>query len=216
MAQAQSGRTPTCTRRGTVSGHTVLVFDGLMPPDQAADTAVRLRLEKYALGESDRGDLEALTWSTAIPPHGVKQLPIYEPCQEILHHYFSKADCQYGGFQAMCNQVVYGDMLFIHPDIGPNQEGYVTAIWFLCAEWRKDWGGELLWFDDEGDVEFVVSPKLGRLVMFDGHALHAGRAPTRQCRASRLTLVLKFRPIPGSRDAANARKLEEVVNDAPS
>jgi len=44
------------------------------------------------------------------------------------------------------------------------------------------------------DAEAVVSPKPGRLVIFDGSILHAGRPPNRSCYAPRYTLAYKLEP----------------------
>jgi SM-20-related protein len=38
----------------------------------------------------------------------------------------------------------------------------------------------------------VVSPRPGRLVIFDGSIPHAGRPPSRICHAPRYTLAYKF------------------------
>ncbi len=42
------------------------------------------------------------------------------------------------------------------------------------------------------DPQFVVGPKPGRLVIFDGAIPHAGRPPTRICFAPRYTYAMKF------------------------
>jgi len=38
-----------------------------------------------------------------------------------------------------------------------------------------------------------VSPKPGRLLLFDGAIRHAGKAPNRNCNVSRYTFTIKLR-----------------------
>ena len=73
-----------------------------------------------------------------------------------------------------------GDTLLTHVDALP-QARELTALWFVCERWDTEWGGETLFYDDAGDAEIAVSPKPGRLLLFDGAIRHAGKPPNRNC-----------------------------------
>jgi len=64
----------------------------------------------------------------------------------------------------------------------------------MSMQWDVEWGGETLFFDSAMDAQVAVSPRPGRLVMFDGSILHVGRPPNRICYTSRFTLALKIKP----------------------
>ena len=53
-------------------------------------------------------------------------------------------------------------------------------------------GGETLFFDSKQDAAFVVSPRPGRLCIFDGTLLHCGRPPSRICFSPRYTFAYKL------------------------
>ena len=82
-------------------------------------------------------------------------------------------------------------MLFSHVDCVEGA-GELTALWYVCDQGDPEWGGETVFFDRQRDVRAAVSPRPGRLVLFDGDILHAGRPPNRNCHAPRFTLAVKL------------------------
>jgi len=51
-------------------------------------------------------------------------------------------------------------------------------------------------YDHNQDAVACVTPRPGRLAIFDGTILHAGRPPNRICYAPRYTLAFKLAPPP--------------------
>jgi SM-20-related protein len=66
------------------------------------------------------------------------------------------------------------------------------VLWYISTRWGHDWGGETMFYDDANDARAAVTPRPGRLVIFDGELLHVGRPPNRNCYIPRYTLALKF------------------------
>lgn len=180
-------------RYGMVDGLPVIVRDGLM------SEAANLRLfqwlcdSPFTRDEVARPDTQAFRhWALGVTPEECKRLPLYAPTERAL-----QADLAQRGpqrlYRAYCNLCAYGDMLFTHTDSQPGREG-LTALWYICPRWDVEWGGETLLFNADGDAEFVVSPRPGRLLLFDARIRHAGRPPNRICVLPRLTFALKFEP----------------------
>lgn len=66
-----------------------------------------------------------------------------------------------------------GGFLQVHVDYErhpyrPHMERRLSLIAFLHAEWRPEWGGELLLCDPTGRAAVRLEPRPGRLVAFEG------------------------------------------------
>jgi hypothetical protein len=61
---------------------------------------------------------------------------------------------------------------------------------------ERGWSGETMLYDHNQDAVACVTPRPGRLAIFDGTILHAGRPPNRICYAPRYTLAFKLAPPP--------------------
>src|SRR6185436_4935288 len=99
---------------------------------------------------------------------------------------------RYRPYRVYTNYASFGDVLLTHVDALPNARE-LTALWFLCESWDTEWGGETLFYADDGDAQIAVTPKPGRLLMFDGAIRHAGKPPTRNCPVGRYTFAIKLR-----------------------
>lgn len=180
-------------RRGQVDSLPVLVADGLLAP---ADTA---RLYQWLIGqpftrnEFARSDTQAfLHWAFNLSVADCERLPFFGPTLKAIQEYFPERGPQ-RCYRTYCNLSAYGDMLFTHTDSQPGVEE-LTALWYIAPRWDVEWGGETILFDSGGDARFAVSPRPGRLLVFDGRIRHAGRPPSRVCVIPRLTFALKLEP----------------------
>ena len=82
-------------------------------------------------------------------------------------------------------------MLFTPTDCLPGPPD-LTALAYVCDGWDIEWGGETLFFDAAQEIACAVTPRPGRLVIFDGGITHVGRPPNRICYQPRYTLAIKF------------------------
>ena len=89
--------------------------------------------------------------------------------------------------RAYVNCSVYGDAYYVHRDCAA-YERHVTALYYANLEWQPDWGGETIYYNDDEDAEFVISPRPGRLVIARGAMLHRGHVPIRSCYEERYSL----------------------------
>ncbi|MGH8279855.1 MAG: 2OG-Fe(II) oxygenase [Gammaproteobacteria bacterium] len=175
-----------------IEGRPIRVYDGLLPlPDVYRLTAA---MEKGAFTRDEVARPETANfrhWALNIPLETAQRLPLYQPTLDAAREF--KAGDTYRVYRSYCNHASFGDMLFTHTDCAPGSD-QLTALWFIAPEWNAEWGGETLFFNSQMDAEVVVSPKPGRLVIFDGSITHAGRPPNRICYAPRYTLAFKLKP----------------------
>jgi hypothetical protein len=181
------------TRFLEVDGHPVRVYDGLVALPLVKQLTDALLSANFVRSEVARQETAAFRhWAVDIPLETAPQLAIYEPTLTALRDFAGCAD--YKVFRCYCNHAAYGDMLFTHTDVQPGQKG-LTALWYIAPEWNVEWGGETLFYNSDMDAEVAVSPRPGRLVIFDGSIAHVGRPPNRVCYAPRYTLAFKLVPV---------------------
>jgi len=82
----------------------------------------------------------------------------------------------------------------VHADLaaGDRRRGHVAALIYTSPRWDKDWAGELVVFDREGEIRAAVIPRPGRVVLLENDPVHVGRSVSRICPAERRVLVFKL------------------------
>jgi SM-20-related protein len=179
----------TPTRTGNVDGRSIFVVDDRLPSHELAILDAALRHGRYRRTEVAREDTAAFKhWVIELDPNALGAPSLVETTAASVEQLFGSG---YQLFRSYCNVAFFGDQLMTHTDCRPG-DSIVTALWYVASAWDVEWGGETLFFDDSKDAAFVVAPRPGRLVLFDGAILHAGRPPNRICHEPRFTLALKF------------------------
>lgn len=179
-------------KRMTVEGRDIGVFDGLVPLDDIARVTQRLVRSPFTRSEvasNTTGDYRHFVHETSLDT--VQSLSMWAGTKRALE--VMRPGISFSPYRAYINLALFGDMLFTHYDCGP-QHHHLTALWYLCETWDVEWGGETIFFDESGDAVCAVTPRPGRLVVFDGMIRHAGRPPNRICYAPRYTFALKLAP----------------------
>lgn len=67
-----------------------------------------------------------------------------------------------------------GDFIGLHDDVGTEDSDRLTAYTLgFTRRWRSDWGGQLLFHDDRGDVSRGFIPRFNTLTLFRVPQLHS-------------------------------------------
>jgi hypothetical protein len=176
-------------RQTTVDGRPIFVFDDLLEKSVIHEIVQALSTAPFTHTESARPDVEAYKhWAFNMPMDKAQHLPLVQMADKVIASLFEQ---KYQIYRCYCNIATYGDMLYPHTDCQPNAKE-MTALWFIQDEWNYEWGGETLFYNKHDDAEVVVTPKPGRLAIFDGAINHAGNAPHKVCTKSRYTFALKY------------------------
>lgn len=184
---------PTPTYRAQIEGKSLAVYDGLLDKPELEKLTGVMYKSGFTRNEVARPDVAAFRhWASEIPVEALRQLPVWEPTRHALEQF--NPGRRYDVYRSYVNANFYGDMLFTHTDCLPGSDE-LTALWYLCTVWDHEWGGETLFFDSRNDARAVVSPRPGRLAIFNGNLTHAGRPPSRICVEPRFTLALKLQPV---------------------
>ena len=180
------------TRRHSIEGRDVRVYDGLLKASEIQGLTAALQNGAFTRTEFARPETAAFRhWVLNIAIEAAAELPVYQPTLAAAAEFAPQTAWRI--YRCYCNHAAYGDMLFTHTDCPPGA-GELTALWFITPEWNVEWGGETLFFDSSMDAQVAVSPRPGRLVLFDGTLPHVGRPPNRICYVPRYTFAYKLQP----------------------
>jgi hypothetical protein len=88
----------------------------------------------------------------------------------------------------------YGFMGEYHQDDGAKEfNEVVTIMYYLNSFWSLDFGGETFFLNQKKDeVIHAITPKPGRMVIFDGSISHSPRPLTKICNKLRMVLTFKY------------------------
>jgi hypothetical protein len=181
----------TPARHAQVEGRDIFVFDGLVAGSEATVYFNAMNRAAFTRTETARPDsVEHRHWVCEMPLENLGQLSLWPVTQSAVAAV--RPGESYRPYRAYTNYASFGDLLLTHVDALANARE-LTVLWFLSEKWDTEWGGETLFYDSAGDAQVAVSPKPGRLLMFDGAIRHAGKPPNRNCFVSRFTFAIKLR-----------------------
>lgn len=183
----------TPTREWFVDGRRVLVFDGLLEnPGAYVEALDRAAFTRTEVARPETAKYRH--WVTEIRLDALARQPLLGLTLGAMAS--ASLGLELRPYRAYTNAATYGDMLFSHADSAEGS-GELTALWFMCSDDDIDLGGETVFYDNDGEIACAVRPKPGRLVLFDGTIVHAGRPPSRISFETRFTLAIKFERVAG-------------------
>jgi SM-20-related protein len=180
----------TATRTMNVGGREIFVFDGLVSAAEFLPYARAIPRAAFTRTETARPNSEVRHWVCEMPLENLPQAALWHATERAVMAV--RPNERYRPYRVYTNFASFGDLLLTHVDALPNARE-LTALWFLCESWDTEWGGETLFYDDAGDAQVAVTPKPGRLLLFDGAVRHAGKPPNRNCPVGRYTFAIKLR-----------------------
>lgn len=89
-----------------------------------------------------------------------------------------------------------GHFLTRHIDHGVNNERRAAYVISLCRDWKPDWGGLLLFFDEKNDVFAGFKPRYNVVTIFDVKHAHAVTQVASYAGAGRFSISGWFRDDP--------------------
>jgi hypothetical protein len=95
---------------------------------------------------------------------------------------FKSLDVKAGGKTFGLDGTIHTDRTF---EFNAEGDGYMTFCYFPNREWDADWGGELQFFDTDGNIIASYLPLPNTCIVFDSNIPHRGLAPNRDCRLLR-------------------------------
>jgi SM-20-related protein len=185
------------------------VHDGLLPPELFAELAEALQwVPTYHVRRADKDPsahpLDAysfyplLTVANKWEDDAAAQIPDLDPSLACLAHVWAAVQNAIGSpvrlYECEYTANAFGSEGHPHHDClkGERRPLHVTAILYCNTEWKKEWAGETVLFDEEGEISIGVLAKPGRVAIIFGDPLHVARGVSRLCPHPRRALVWKM------------------------
>ena len=93
-----------------------------------------------------------------------------------------------------CNGQSFGEDGSPHSDF-PDDHMF-SLLYFPMLEWKKEWGGEFLIYDENEDIMFSWWPRANSAILFNSNLAHVGKAPVKSCLHIRYSLAVAINTKP--------------------
>jgi hypothetical protein len=125
-------------------------------------------------------------WNEVLFQDIVDKLELLEP--RTKNYNFKSLDVVAGGKTFGLDGNIHIDREF---EFSSKGDGYMTFCYFPNEEWHPEWGGELQFFDQAGNVIASYYPMPDTCIVFDSNIPHRGLAPSRNCTEPRKFISFK-------------------------
>jgi len=179
-------------RKSILSGRELFICDNMVEPSMVQQIGALVKTLHYVRSEKSRVGVPGLVAVCDIALETIPNDTFLRGLRQTVEMLFPNE--QFTDQRAYVNCSVFGDAYHIHRDCAA-YENHVTALYYANLKWKPDWGGETIYYNDEEDAEFAITPRPGRLVIARGALLHRGNVPARDCYEERYTLAYKLNSV---------------------
>jgi SM-20-related protein len=187
--EAAAGR--RLTREQLIDGLELFIVDDLITGRQAAALSGAMATMPFRKTEIDRRGTRFRGFVTDFPVAEIGGHFLVRTITEEVARFFAGERVTLD--RAYCNNNVFGDMSHPHRDSPVARPRDITALFYVNERWDKEWGGETIFYDNQGDSVVCIAPRAGRLALFRSCIEHRNGIPSRECYEPRLTFVMKYR-----------------------
>ena len=167
------------------------VYDGLFDEDQIENFAGVIGQLDFERRESFDNELNCGIERTAFQNANF----LYAEMRALFEggrQSFSVSDSSVALSHVYASAVGARDSLRTHCD-HPSEQS-ISFLYYGNAFWKRNWGGETIFYDRRDEAVAAVIPKPGRLAMFHSNIPHKGSAPHADAPALRYTVAAFFYP----------------------
>ncbi len=202
------------TQEFAIGGRKVFVFDDVFTDSFVESFGLFMLRQDYRPRPSFDNELSA-----ALDASFIQSLPaLPEVADALVDRYHGEMTSTPGNQQfshGYAAAIRFGDSSVVHQDV-PCQD-CVTLLYYGNLSWTGRWGGETIFYDDDLMAAAAVSPRPGRIVLFNAAVYHRAGVPMRICPTFRYTFSMFYRcPRPLEPVAAPRRQGHGLDGGSPT
>lgn len=170
----------------------ITVIDDLYTPSQLEGMYLTCCMSNYNLANANHGDVQNLQDRKLVSHLDLEQLDDCEVFNEVSLPILQD-ECQgYIPYKAYINLNTFSDVNKTHVDSYFKDSGKTILI-YPNKKWENDWGGETVFYNDEGtDIVFTSIYRPGRVVVFDSTIPHCAKPQSIFADTYRFTIAVKL------------------------
>ena len=178
------------TQEFAIGDRRVYVFDDIFTDGLVETFGLFLLRQDYQPRPSFDNELSA-----ALEADFIRALPGLPDVAEALVARYQPHMCRSRADQVLSHgyaaAIRFGDSSVVHQDIACDD--CVTFLYYGNLMWTGRWGGETMFYDEDLLAAAAVSPRAGRLVLFNAAVFHRAGVPARNCPTFRYTFSMFYR-----------------------
>jgi len=178
------------TQEVAIGGRKVFVFDDVFTDSFVESFGLFMLRQDYQPRPSFDNELSA-----ALDANFIQSLPALPEVADALVDRYHPEMTPAPGTQQFSHGYAaamrFGDSSVVHQDI-PCPD-CVTLLYYGNLQWTGRWGGETIFYDDDLLAAAAVSPRPGRIVLFNAAVYHRAGVPMRICPTFRYTFSMFYR-----------------------
>jgi SM-20-related protein len=178
------------SRKHVIDGKGLLVFDDLFTAGFIEELSLFVLRQKYEARPSFDNELSA-----AMDRRFLRSLPTIPVLLDSLIASFYAGISRKRSPQLLSHGYAaafkFGDSTMVHQDI--ECDDCLTYLYYGNVSWEGQWGGETVFYDSRMDACAAVTPKPGRLILFNAGLYHRAGVPNGHCPTFRYGLSVFYR-----------------------
>jgi Rps23 Pro-64 3,4-dihydroxylase Tpa1-like proline 4-hydroxylase len=173
----------------SIDGLSVLVYDNVIPLSFVEDLKQEAINGSWSLN-SDYEDTDRIPFIYCLDHNSFSKRNLFKNISNLIDISFNAGKMY--PYNVSYNSGNPGDTPWEHQDGFTKGVFDITVIIYVNTEWNKNWGGETVYYNNDGEVALSVLPKPGRVVIHEARINHASRPPTNAMEEiMRFTLAIK-------------------------
>lgn len=171
-------------RQITSDGKIIDIYDNIFSSAMKSYHEGFLLESKYTLGSGSNNKLHKTFFQVIFSKEDFENFKFEN---EFLSHRLKKYELD------KCWAIASSPLSTYYFHIDDHDEHNLTLLYYANRQWNRDWGGETLFANDDGECELAVEYKPGRVVIFDSTIEHKPGSIAMEADEFRFVFVVHFK-----------------------
>jgi Rps23 Pro-64 3,4-dihydroxylase Tpa1-like proline 4-hydroxylase len=174
----------------TTTDDNIFVYDNVFSFEQCVSFKEFAEKSNYSLGSKTSSVMENgndTFFQSTFEPQDIEHFGIFENISNDIAIQLNGKELNRCWFLASTHFTKY----YFHTD-RVKKHNALSFIYYVNLKWDKNWGGETLFCNTNGEVEIALEYKPNRVIIFDSHIPHKPSPISADANPYRFTFVAQF------------------------